>query len=67
MEIKDQKAERLADDLLYGASAIADFLGVTEMQVYHWVRKDRIPVGKMGKTLIASRRQLRKAIGNLTA
>ena len=67
MDNAEQKAERLADDLLYGASAIAEFLGVTEMQVYHWVRKDRIPVGKMGKTLIASRRQLRKTMGNLTA
>jgi len=61
-----EQRDRVADDLLIGAPAIAEFLGVTEKAVYHWVRNDRIPVGKIGKNLIASRRQLRKAIATLT-
>ena len=31
----DEKDEKLADDLLYGATTIADFTGLTERQVYH--------------------------------
>ena len=65
MDNTEQK-DRVADDLLIGAPAIAEFLGITEKAVYHWVRNDRIPVGKVGKNLIASRRQLRKAIATLT-
>ena len=66
MDNTEQK-DRVADDLLIGAPAIAEFLGITEKAVYHWVRKDRIPVGKIGKNLIASRRQLRKVINTLTS
>jgi len=66
MDNTEQK-DRVADDLLIGAPAIAEFLGITERAVYHWVKKARIPVGKIGKNIIASKRQLRKAIGNLTA
>jgi len=67
MENTEHKAERLADDILYGAGEIAEFLGVTEMQVYHLARKKRIPVGKLGKTLVASKRALKRAIGSLTS
>jgi hypothetical protein len=31
----DQEDEILADDLIYGASAIAEYTGLTERQVYH--------------------------------
>ena len=68
METTEQtKADRLADDLLIGAPAIAEFLGMTEKAVYHLASKDRLPIGRLGKSLIASRRQLRKAIGSLTS
>jgi len=59
--------ERLADDILYGAAEIARFIGVSEMQVYHLARKKRIPVGKLGKTLVASRRALKRALTQLTS
>lgn len=62
----ETKRERLADDLLYGAQAIAKELGVTPMQVYHMARLKRLPIGHIGKNLIASRRQLQRAIATLT-
>ena len=53
----------LADDLIWGAGAIADELGVSIQSVYYLIRKRKIPVSKIGsKTIIASRRQLRRAL-----
>jgi len=60
------KQERIADDLLIGAAAIAEELGITPMQVYHWARLKRLPIGRIGKNLIASRRQLQRAFAALT-
>jgi hypothetical protein len=47
--------------LLIGAPRIAAFLGVNEAAVYHLHRKKRLPIGKLGKNLIASRSKLRRA------
>ncbi len=56
-----EQPERIADDLLVGASKIADELGVSTRAVYHIVRTKRLPIGKLGKNLVASRRSLRRA------
>ena len=64
-----QHHDRLADDLLIGAKAIADELGFTAMQVYHLARKGGktgLPIGRLGKTLIASRAKLRRALQNMS-
>ena len=51
--------QRNADgDLLYGASEIAEHLGLTENQVRHQIRKGRIPVFRMG-WIICSRKSTR--------
>jgi hypothetical protein len=60
------KSERIADDLLIGASAIAEYLGMSEEAVYHLRRTKRLPIGKLGGNLIASRRKLTRAIAALT-
>jgi hypothetical protein len=52
---------RLADDLLVGAPAIAEELGVNVHAVYYIFKKGRLPIGKLGKNLIASRSKLRRA------
>jgi hypothetical protein len=62
---KAQK-ERLADDLLIGAKAIAEELGIEPVQVYYLVKTKKLPIGKMGRDLIASRAKLKRAIANLT-
>jgi hypothetical protein len=53
--------EILTDDsglLLYGASAIASFLGLTERQVRHRVRDGELPTFKIGGTVCARRASL---------
>ena len=44
--------------LLYGASAIAKFLGLTERQVRHRVRDGELPTFKLGGTVCAQRASL---------
>jgi hypothetical protein len=65
--VSDPSRERLADDLLYGAQEIADFLGVSLHVVYYLAKRDKLPIGKLGKNLIASRRRLKAAAQSLTA
>jgi hypothetical protein len=57
----------LADDLLPGARKIADFLGVKPREVYYLAATGRLPIGRLGRKLIASRAQLRRAVKALTA
>jgi hypothetical protein len=56
-----QQKEKIADDLLIGAAAIAAELGVNEDAVYHLARTKRLPIGRLGRNLIASRAKLRRA------
>jgi hypothetical protein len=62
-----KQAERLADDLLVGGSAIARELGLKEAAVYYLAAKKRLPIGRLGKNLIASRSKLRRAFSSLVA
>jgi hypothetical protein len=62
-----RRADRLADDLLSGAAEIAEFLGCNVREVYHLAQTQRLPIGRLGKKLIASRTQLRRAAKSLTA
>lgn len=63
--------ERLSDDLsadlLFGAEAIAAFVGVEPSQIYYIRKSKKLPIGKLGKILIASRRRLKRAAADLTA
>ncbi len=63
----DDKEERLADDLLIGAPAIAAELGRSESQVYYLAKTKRLPIGRLGKNLVALRSKLRGAAKALTA
>lgn len=56
-----KQAERLADDLLIGARAIAAELGVEVHAVYYIAKTGTLPIGRIGKNLIASRSKLRRA------
>jgi hypothetical protein len=52
-----------SNDLLWGAQAIAEFLGVPIDRVYYLIRTKRVPFTKLGpKTILASKRQLRRAL-----
>ena len=59
----DTNKQTIGDDLIWGAGAIADELGVPLQRVYYLIRTHRIPISKLGnKTIIASRRALRRAL-----
>jgi hypothetical protein len=62
-----RRADRVADDLLNGAAEIAEFLGTNAREVYHLRKTQRLPIGRLGRKLIASRRQLTRAAKALTA
>jgi hypothetical protein len=63
----ERRAGRVADDILLGASAIADELGVNVRAVYLLKQTGRLPIRKLGKNLVASRTQLRRAAKALTS
>jgi hypothetical protein len=62
----------LKGDLLPGATSIAAFLSgllgkpVTEKNIYYWAQTERIPVGKDGNGLIASRQALTESYARKT-
>ena len=45
-------------EILHGARAIADVLGVTEKAVYHLIERGRIPHYRLGRTICARRSHL---------
>lgn len=55
-----QQTPLVERDLLMGADAIADFLGVTRRQVYRLVYDNIIPSFKLGGTVAARRSSLIK-------
>jgi hypothetical protein len=57
----EPQTDRLGDDLLIGALAIADELRVKPHQVNYIYKTKKLPIGKLGKTYIASKKKLRSA------
>lgn len=57
----------LADDMLYGADAIADYLGMRRRRVYHAVEQGHIPVLRIGQLICARKSRLLKWIGEMEA
>ena len=47
-------------DLLWGAQAIAEFLGTTERKVWYQADRGLLPVKRQGRLLTASKAALRK-------
>jgi hypothetical protein len=55
MVATNQKAiERISSDAVWGASAIARFLGVSEKRVYTLTKEGKLPVGKIGGQLFST-------------
>jgi hypothetical protein len=51
-----------AADVLWGARTIARAINRTTRQTYHLISQGRLPVGRVGKIITASRKQLRAAV-----
>jgi hypothetical protein len=68
-DIENEKQATPSADLLWGAQAIGEFLGISTDRVYYLIRTKRLPIGKLGrKTVVASRKKLQRAISDtLTA
>ncbi len=55
--------DRVGDDIVWGVPGIAIEIGKTLSETQYMVRKGMLPVTKLGpKTIIASRRQLRRRL-----
>jgi hypothetical protein len=63
---KQTERERIADDLIVGATAIAAELGVNRHAVYYLAARRLLPIGRLGKSLIASRKKLQRALSAST-
>lgn len=48
----------LSDDVLWGAEAIGQFLGMTRRQVYHACDQEHLPIFRVGSTLVCRRSTL---------
>ncbi len=57
--------EPISGDLLFGAKAIASFLGISARQVYRLIYDDVIPSFKLGGTVAARRSSLQKWMDGL--
>jgi hypothetical protein len=59
-----ENSEAVDTDILRGAREIADFLcglgleGTTETDVYYLSRAQKVTIGRLGKELLASKKQL---------
>ena len=65
METKLMTDTASTPDLLYGATAIADFLGVKRSVVYHLIETRRLPSFKVGKVVCARRSTVTAAFERL--
>lgn len=64
----DLKDSAPSDDLLWGAAAVAQFLGVSLDRVYYLIRTKRLPIAKLGrKSIVASKKKLRRALADTLA
>lgn len=59
--------QKLRGDLIFGAANIAEEIGVEVHTIYYWHRKKMLPITKVGKTLVASKRMLQREFDKLTA
>jgi excisionase family DNA binding protein len=49
-------------DLLQGVSEIARFLNIKERTAEYWIKKGKLPVRRIGRTIIARRSRLLEAL-----
>jgi hypothetical protein len=65
MPTTDEDKQAPSADLLWGAQAIADYLGIDVNSVYYKIRARQLPIAKLGrKTVVASRKKLQRALDN---
>jgi hypothetical protein len=53
---------KLSDDLIWGAAAIADEIGISRRKVYYLLEGGKLPARKIGDLWVGSRRTIRAAL-----
>jgi hypothetical protein len=53
---------QLSDDLLIGAKAIGNYLGLSPRKVYHWASTNKLPIFHIDKLIAARKSQLHEAL-----
>jgi hypothetical protein len=61
-----RQPDRLADDLLDGAAAIASYIGKTRRETYWVIQQGQIPAGRLGRKIIGSKRALDRHMTKIT-
>ena len=56
----DETDRPLADDILWGADAIARYIGRSRRQTFHMLQTGLLPARKVGDQWIASKAELRQ-------
>lgn len=59
MSNENPASSPLAEDLLFGATAIAAELGWKERRVYYLAERKELPVDKVGGSLVSTKTRLR--------
>jgi len=59
--------DTLANDVLTGKKAIADFTGESERRTQYLLETGQIPAGKLGRRWVGSKSALRQHYARLTA
>jgi hypothetical protein len=57
-----EKEEKLANDLLHGCKAIADFIGRPERATYHDIEAGNLQVTRIGRKIVGSKTALRRQL-----
>jgi hypothetical protein len=58
--------DALGTDILRGAAAIATYLNESQRRVFYLAERQMLPIGRLGSTLVASKRRLREHYDRLT-
>lgn len=61
------QVEKIADDILEGAEAAADFTGFKTRRIYHLVRTGQIPFSNAGSKLIFRKSELQRRFSGESA
>ena len=61
-EAQKDNSEPLADDLLHGCKAIANFIGRPERGTYHDIESGNIQVMRIGRKIVGSKSALRRQL-----
>jgi hypothetical protein len=59
--------DTIADDVLYGAQAIAAYLNWPVRRIYHFAAQGHLPVVKVGPHLVARKHELDRRLSAVTS